>query len=111
MTTIIISTEPVPIELDGTTFLLQGDPSGGKAWATLMELDIAYSNAEERDALLAQLLDALASMAVDQENAETLRGLFADGARGVLTLRQVTEAYVEAVTTFPTKLSKPSNKR
>lgn len=108
---IIINTEAVDVTIDGTTILLQGDPSGGKAWATLMEMDITYTNAEERQQTLENLLDALSEMAIDDENAQTLRGLFTSGERGVLTLRQVVEGYVQAVTTFPTKPSPTSKKR
>lgn len=111
MGTINISTEPVPVTVDGTTFLLLGDPSGTKAWATLMDLDISYSNAEERDEALAAMLDALTEMAADPDSASVLRELFTGETRGILTLKSVVKGYVEAVTDFPTQPSQPSKKR
>lgn len=109
MEQVVIGVEPIELVVDGTTIVMQCDPSGGEAWARLMDLDTSYQTAKERDTLFHKLLEGLSQMAQDEENAAICVKAF-DGL-GILTLKRAAAAYVEAVTNFPTLPSASSNKR
>lgn len=99
-----VTTEPIEMNIDGTTVFMQGDPSAGPHWGTLLDTPIAFSSQEQRDNMRTVLTEALAGMAETPEDAEALRGL----DLGQVTLRKVATAYSEAVTGFPTQRSKRS---
>jgi hypothetical protein len=104
---IVISTEPHELVINGTTIMMQGDPSSGEAWSTLLDLEVSYETAEQRDAVAKSFTEALAGMAETEDDGNVLKSL----GLGIVTLKRVAQLYVETVTGFPTKPSKPSTKR
>lgn len=99
-----ITTEPVEVSLDGTTFFLQGDPTNSSEWAALLETEVSYG--EKQAESHQTLLDALAALAETPEDADTIKGLTV----GTRTLKLGAEGYVREVTGFPTVQSKSSTK-
>lgn len=92
MGTIEIVTEPHELIIDGTTILMQADPSAGKEWDTLLETPYAVGNRGR-----VELIEALATLAETSDDADTLRKLNPGGR----TVNVATERYIEAVTGFP----------
>lgn len=107
MGTIEISTEPHELIINGTTILMQADPTASSAWVTLLEAEWSYQSAEAIQTSIAGLTDALAGCAETDTDAETLRSLGA----GLPTLQQAAKGYVTAVTGFPTQPPSGSTKR
>lgn len=99
-----ITTEPIEIVIDGTSFLLQGDPTNSKEWSVLLETEVSYGTkqAESHQALT----DALVGLAETPDDATTIKGLTV----GTRTLKRAAEAYVREVTGFPTVPPKRSTK-
>lgn len=102
---IIITTEPVEISIDGTTFFMQGDPTNSKEWATLLEVEVFYGDKQAESHQ--QLTDALAALAESPEDATIIKALDV----GTKTLKLAAEGYVSEVTGFPTQPAKRSTKR
>lgn len=90
-----ITVEPNTVTVGDTSFQMQGDPSASKAWRTLLEQKIDYTDEAFRDSLL----DALCDMAETPDDADTLRSL----QPGAATLRKIADWYVKEVTGFPTQ--------
>lgn len=107
MAKIELTTNAVDISIDGTIVWFQGDPSGGPAWGQLMDVDINYTTAAERDAAQATLKEILLGFCADDDS----RVAFKDMDLGIITLKNLAKAYVAEVTAFPTPPSKPSNRR
>lgn len=101
MGTIEIVTEPHELIIDGTTILMQADPSAGEQWDALMETPYAVGNRGR-----IELIEALALLAQTPEDADTLRKLNPGGR----TINVATERYIEAVTGFPLGRRQPSTK-
>lgn len=101
MGTIEIITGPHELTIDGTTILMQADPSAGKAWGRLLDVEQTWGDEKQRKAMHDGLLESLAEMAETPDDAEKLRGL----DLGTVTLQTISRRYVEAVTGFPTKPS------
>jgi hypothetical protein len=98
MGTINVTTEPTEVTVNGTTFHLQGDPSATPEWDTLLETEMFYTG-DKAKISRAELVEALAGLAVSPEDAETIRGL-PDGNK---TLWNMAMAYIREVTGFPTQ--------
>lgn len=99
-----ITTEPVEMVIDGTTFFLQGDPTNSKEWAVLLETEVSYGSKQAE--AHAALTDALVGLAETVEDGEIIRGLTV----GTRTLKRAAEGYVQEVTGFPTQPAKRSTK-
>lgn len=104
---VIINTEPIELVIDGTTILMQADPTASPAWDALMEAEASYKTPEARDQSKKALTDALTVLAHTPEDAETLAKL----DLGVATLYRAALGYAEAVTGFPTQPPSTSTKR
>lgn len=102
MDPIIVDSEPVELVIAGTSILMQADPSGGKAWQTLLEIEVTYINPDER----ALMVSALAALANTPDDAALIEKLEV----GTATLKRAAEGYVRAVTGFPTEPSSRSKK-
>jgi hypothetical protein len=106
MGTAEIVTAPHEITVNGTTVLFKADPTGGQAWRTLMNLKTRWRTEAQQQKMHTATLDALATLAQTQEDADTLRSLFPWGEEdpevGTVTLRRVGFTYVELVTGFRT---------
>lgn len=87
-----IVTEPHELIIDGTTILMQADPTADDAWDTLMKTPYAIGNKGREE-----LMEALAGLAQSPEDADTLRKLNPGGP----TVNVAAERYIEAVTGFP----------
>lgn len=106
MGTIEINTEPHELIIDGTTILMQADPTADKAWDQLLELEVTYKDAKSRAKNREAWTETVAALAHSPEDADTLRKL----NLGVPTLRAAARAYIREVTGFPTQPSSRSNK-
>jgi hypothetical protein len=93
-----ITTEPHELVIDGTTILMQADPTAGKAWTALLDTGWSFKTKAAQTKSITELTDALSALAHTPEDADTLRKL----ELGLPTLVKVTEGYVRAVTGFPT---------
>lgn len=102
-----ITTEPIELVIDGTTILMQSDPSASPAWDALMEIEVSYTDPKARDKAKTGLTEAFASMTVSKEDADLFRKL----DLGVATLRKIAHAYAAEVTGFPTQPPQRSTKR
>lgn len=107
MAKITVTTEPIDIEIDGTVVWFQGDPSGGPAWGSLMDVDISYQSAEQRDKAQTDLKEILLGFCADEDSAAT----FKEMDLGIITMKNLAKAYVQEVTQFPTQPSARSKKR
>lgn len=102
---IIITTEPIDVNVNGVTFQMQADPTASPEWGILLETEVTYgTNREESHT---KLVEALAALAQTPEDAETIRGLDV----GTRTLKVTAERYVQEVAGFPTKPAANSKKR
>lgn len=93
-----ITTEPIDVEVNGVTFSMQGDPTASEAWAVLLDTEIFYLG-PKAESSRKELVEALASLAHTETDAETIRSL-KDGNK---TLKAVAMGYVSEVTGFPTQ--------
>lgn len=104
---IIITTEPTELIINGTTILMQSDPTASKEWETLLDVSVSWATAEAREQSRTELTEALSALAQTPEDGETLKTL----NLGLVTLKRAGEAYVQEVTGFPTKPAANSKKR
>lgn len=101
-----ITTEPHELVIDGTTILMQADPTAGPAWQTLLNANWSFESAKKIQNSIERLTDAMAALAHTPDDADTLRKL----EIGLPTLKAAVVGYIGAVAGFPTKPSDSSNK-
>lgn len=108
MGTINITTEPVEISVNGTTFFLDGDPTNSPTWAVLLEIKVVYTDAKKRQTAHNALVDALEKLAATPEDAAIVREW--GPKEGTATIELVCKEYAKAVLGFPTKPQSSSMK-
>lgn len=109
MGTIEITTKPHVLIINGTTILMQADPSATPAWDTLMTTKVVFTPAKKRDESRKAIVDALAALAQTPQDGELFNKLD-PAVVGVHTLKLVGDEYVAMVTGFPTQPPKRSTK-
>lgn len=102
---ITVTTEPIELDINGVLVTMEGDPSAGEDFAALMDLPIQWGSQKERDATTAGLIERLSAMALSEADIAALKTI------PPATLKRAAEAYVQAVTGFPTQPSKSSGRR
>lgn len=100
-----ITTEPHELIIDGTTILMQADPTAGQPWQTLMNASWSFESPKKIENSVKRLTDALAALTHTPEDADTLRKL----EIGLPTLKAAVTGYIQAVAGFPTMPSASSN--
>jgi hypothetical protein len=106
MGTINISTGPIELVIDGTSILMQSDPTVTPEFDSLMQFKVSFQTATSRKKAKTELTKALSALAHTPEDAERLVNL----DLGVATLQNAAIGYIQEVTAFPTRRQSTSGK-